>query len=109
MNARNLSTNKVARSVVALLLAVTILSLVPGCKQPDNPPSGPPGGPGQTNPPQTPPPQVNVPPTPPAVVPAHSVNADKELIIRDLRVVESTRATRVGGPWHIGTLFSNMT
>lgn len=50
-----------------------------------------------------------IPPTPPATVPAHSVNAEKELIIRDLRVVESARALQVGGPWHIGTLFSNMT
>jgi hypothetical protein len=113
MIARNLSTNRASRSALALLLAAITAVLAPGCKQQVTTPPNNPGNQGQANPPNPPnppaPPSVVVPPVPPAVVPAHSVDAEKELIIRDLRVVESARAKQVGGPWHISTLFSNMT
>lgn len=52
--------------------------------------------------------QIPVPPIPPEQVQAHTPNQEKELIIRDLKVVNSPRATNPTGKWHIRTLFSNM-
>src|SRR4051794_12340533 len=51
---------------------------------------------------------IPVPPVPPTQVAAHVPNVDKELMIRDLKVVNSTRATDSQRKWHIRTLLSNM-
>src|SRR6187549_988912 len=71
------------------------------------PPAPPPATPPPT-PPVPPPVAIGVPPTPPATVTPHTPNIEKELMIRDLRVVNSPRATDTNGKWHIRTLFSNM-
>ena len=47
-------------------------------------------------------------PVPPATLKPHTVVVEKELIMTNVKVVESSRAKEVVGPWHIRTLFSNM-
>jgi hypothetical protein len=98
------------RALAVIMLGAVLATALVGCCGPTPNPDGPGIPPGTGIPPATNPPVANipVPPVPPAIVTPHPVDAEKELIIRDLRVVESDRATRVGGPWHIGTLLSNM-
>lgn len=88
---------------LALLLAL----LLSGCVQPPVPGPAP-----QPTPAPTPTPgptlPIPVPPIPPAVVSPHTPVTEKELMITDLRVVNSPRATDPSGPWHMRTLFANL-
>lgn len=82
-------------------LAVLLALLLSGCVQPPSVPVPPPT-------PIPPPPTIAVPPVPPTVFVPHTPIIEKELMIRDLRVVNSDRATDPSGPWHIRTLFANL-
>lgn len=88
---------KTIRLTIPLVSAILIYALLTSCSALTPNPT-----------PPTPTPVSLIPPTPPAQVTPHTPVIGKELMITDLKVVNSLRATDPNGKWNIRTLFSNM-
>jgi hypothetical protein len=81
-------------NLILLLITIGVGAVSTGCNT--------------SSPPPTPPPVTTIPPIPPPLVSPHTPVIEKELMIRDLKVVNSQRATDPNGKWNVRTLFSNM-